>query len=66
MPKKFRRFIGKSDTLANESPKRTRRRMYAGRIKATKGLQNVTDPLVKAISHRIVRRKLQREMLKKL
>lgn len=64
--KKFRRYVGKYDTLVNESPKRTRRRMYAGRIKATKGLQNVTDPKVKAMTHRIVRRKLQREMLKEI
>ena len=40
--------------------------MYAGRIKETKGLQNVTDPKVKALSHRIVRRKMKREMNKEI
>ena len=60
------RFYGKVDTLRNESPKTTRKKEYAGRIKATRGLHNVSDPKVKAMSHRIVRRKLGRETMREI
>ena len=66
MPKGMPRFFGKTDTIRNESPKVSRRKFYEGRIKATKGLYNVSDPKVKAMSHRIVRRKLQRETQKEI
>ena len=39
-------------------------KMYQGRIKATRGLFNLSQPDTKPMSHRIVRRKLQREMVK--
>lgn len=63
MPKKA---VRKFDSLTNQSPKAMRRKLYAGRIKPTKGLQEVSNPTSKAISHRIVRRKLQREMKKEI
>jgi hypothetical protein len=59
----FPKFIGKFDTLVGRD-KRSRRKLYEGRIKATRGLQNIRDPKVKAMTHRIVRRKLNRELVK--
>lgn len=39
---------------------------YQSRVKTTRGLNNLNDPKVKPISHRIVRRKLHKEMINEL
>ncbi len=41
-------------------------KMYQSRIKPTRGLRNLSDPHVKSMSHRIVRRKLKKEMITEL
>ena len=43
-----------------------RKKLYEGRIKATRGLHNIRNPKEKAMTHRIVRRKLQREDIREI
>ena len=61
----MRKFIGNIDTLRKRG-KCSNKKTYRGHIKPTKGLSNLNDPCIKPLSHRIVRRKLQREMMKEL
>lgn len=61
--KKFRRFLGKWDTLAHQFGW-MHDKTYSGRIKPTKGLSNLHDPRTKPISRRIVRAKIKRETMK--
>ena len=55
--------LRKFETLARIY-KWSHKKMYSGRIKATRGLQCLDQKDSKPLSHRIVRRKLQREMVK--
>jgi len=63
--KKFRRYIGKVDTMRQQYGW-MRGKTYAGRIKATKGLSNLNDPRTKPLSHRIVRAKTKRETMQEI
>jgi hypothetical protein len=53
------KFYGKTDTIRRHG-KCSRAKMY-GRIKATKGINNLESSGNRALSHRILRRKLKVE-----
>lgn len=58
-------YLGKHDTIIRRI-KGSHKKFYRSRIKATRGLGCLGQPDTKPLSHRIVRRKLQREMITEL